>query len=128
VPAHITLTTRQYGAKLQLNEIPVPTMKDNDILVKIAAAGFCHTDYQVWEGVYESPTPIVPSHEPVGIVVAIGPKAGNKFKIGDRVGPIFFQHACHNCWGCETTKDIRHCQNKDMRGLMQDGTFSPTSS
>ncbi|KAF2736068.1 GroES-like protein [Polyplosphaeria fusca] len=114
----------KYKTKLQLNEILVPTMKDNDILVKIAAAGWCHTDTQVWEGVYESPTPIVPSHEPVGTVVAVGPKAGDKWKIGQRVGPIFMQHACHSCWGCETTNDLRHCINKDMRGLMQDGGFA----
>ncbi|KAF2112873.1 chaperonin 10-like protein [Lophiotrema nucula] len=113
-----------YKQPLQLNEIPVPTIGDNDILVKIGAAGFCHTDYQVWEGVYESPTPIVGSHEPVGTIVAVGPKAQAKWKIGQRVGPIFFQHACHNCWGCDSTNDIRHCVNKEMRGLMQDGGFA----
>jgi len=74
----------------------VPKIGENDILIKIGAAGFCHTDYQVWQGVYESPCPIVPSHEPVGTVVAVGPKAQKKWKVGQRVGVILFQHQCHS--------------------------------
>lgn len=60
--------------------------------MKIGAAGFCHTDYQVWEGAYKSPLPIVPSHEPVGTVVAVGLEVNGKFKIGDRVGVLLFRH------------------------------------
>lgn len=36
----------------------------------------------MWEGVYESPLPIVPSQEPVSTVVALGPEAEGKWKIG----------------------------------------------
>lgn len=101
----------------------MPTLGPNDALVKIGAAGWCHTDYQVWEGTYESPLPIVPSHEPAGTVVALGPQAQaeGKWKIGDRVGIILFRHACKHCAGCEVTGDIRFCEKGDFAGLKGDG-------
>ncbi len=99
----------------------MPHYGENDILVKIGAAGFCHTDYQVWEGVYKSPFPTIPSHEPVGTIVAVGSKAQDRWKIGQRVGVSFFRHQCHDCAGCKVTNDIRWCENKEMGGLMNDG-------
>ena len=128
----------------------MPTPGDNDLLIKIGAAGFCHTEYvknnvspfhaffvhhravagadvqnsyQVWEGVYESPTPLVPSHEHVGTIVAIGSQAqkSGKWKVGQRAGVLLFRHACHHCVGCDSTGDVRFCKNKDMAGLANDG-------
>lgn len=87
----------------------------------MGAAGWCHTDYQVWEGTYESPLPIVPSHEPVGTVVALGEQAQSKWKIGDRVGLLLFRHSCGHCSPCEVTGDIRFCENGDFAGLKGDG-------
>jgi D-arabinose 1-dehydrogenase-like Zn-dependent alcohol dehydrogenase len=95
----------------------VPQIGDNDLLVKIGAAGFCHTDYQVWEGVYQSPFPMVPSHEPVGTIVALGKKAQEKWKIGQRVGVSFIRHQCYDCTGCTVTGDIRFCENKECTYL-----------
>lgn len=83
----------------QVNEVPVPKVGPNDVLVKVGAAGFCHTDYQVWEGVYQSPLPIIPSHEPVGTVVAVGSKASEKYKVGDRVGVLLFRHMVRTLHG-----------------------------
>ena len=82
-----------------------------------------YRSYQVWEGVYSSPTPLIPSHEPVGTVAAVGSKAekAGKFKIGDAAGVLLFRHQCRTCIGCETTNDIRFCKNKDMAGLMANG-------
>lgn len=96
-------------------------MGDGDLLVKSGAAGFCHTDYQVWEGVYKTPTPTVPSHEPVGTIVAVGSKVDKKWKIGQRVGALLFRHPCYTCQGCKVNNDVRHCENKDMAGLSADG-------
>jgi D-arabinose 1-dehydrogenase-like Zn-dependent alcohol dehydrogenase len=97
---------------------------DTDLLVKSAAAGFCHTDYQVWEGVYESPTPIVPSHEPVGTIVAVGSKVQDRWKVGQRVGALLFRHQCHTCLGCKVNNDIRFCENIDFAGLKADGAMA----
>jgi len=104
----------------EINEVPVPKVGDHDLLVKIGAAGYCHTDYQVWEGVYESPLPIIPSHEPVGTIIAVGPKV-EKWKVGQRVGVGFIRHQCHDCTGCKVNDDIRWCDNKELGGLKNDG-------
>jgi NADPH:quinone reductase-like Zn-dependent oxidoreductase len=94
------------------------------VLIKTGAAGFCHTDYQVWEGVYKSPLPIAGSHEPVGTIVAVGSEAQSKWKVGQRVGVLLFRHACHACGGCKASNDIRFCENGDFAGLKADGGFA----
>ena len=103
----------------------MPQIGENDVLVKVGAAGFCHTDYQVWEGVYGQvygfKPPLTPSHEPVGTIVAVGSKAQARWQVGQRVGVSFFRHACSTCIGCTTTKDIRWCENKELGGLSHDG-------
>lgn len=68
-------------------------LEEYDILVQIKAAGMCHTDLQVLEGVYKeagSYTGMIGSHEPAGVVVKLGPKAESEgvVKLGDRVGSI----------------------------------------
>lgn len=115
------LKNSQWKKPYELHEVPVPTVGETDLLVKTGAAGFCHTDYQVWEGVYKSPTPMIPSHEPVGTVVAVGSKVDDKWKVGQRVGAILMRHQCHTCQGCRVHNDIRHCENKDLAGLSADG-------
>lgn len=99
-------------------------MGEKDVLIKVGAAGFCHTDYQVFQGVYESPCPIVPSHEPVGTIVAVGPKVDSYWKVGQRVGVNLFQHQCHSCIPCEVLDDIRFCENAELAGLKNNGGFA----
>lgn len=94
---------QQYRQRFEINEIPVPKIGDNDVLVKVGAAGWCHTDYQVWEGVYQSPFPTILSHEPAGTIVTVGPKAQEKWNIGQRVVFSFIKHQCHNCTSCKVT-------------------------
>ncbi|KAL4810675.1 chaperonin 10-like protein [Aspergillus unguis] len=123
----------EYNAPYKLEEIPIPNIKPNDLLLKTAAASFCHTDYQVYEGVYQSPLPLTPSHEPVGTVVDLGPKASaGGWQKGQRVGMLNFRHACGSCTGCMTARDpqrperpdTRFCANKDMAGISADGGFA----
>ncbi|KAF2726923.1 GroES-like protein [Polyplosphaeria fusca] len=104
-------------------EVPTPKPGDNDVLVKMGAAGYCHTDHQVWEGVYGSPLPLVPSHEPAGTIVEVGKNvaAEGTWKIGQRVGVLLFKHQCGHCIRCEHGYDIRYCENKEMAGLTHDG-------
>ncbi|KAH7039431.1 chaperonin 10-like protein [Macrophomina phaseolina] len=133
-----SIPTRMKAARLtefnkpyELQTVPVPTIGSSDLLVRIGAAGFCHTDYQVYEGVYESPLPLTGSHEPVGTVVAVGPEATRRgWKNGMRVGTLLFKHACGACHGCRTFRadggkpDARFCETKEMAGLTHDGGFA----
>ena len=71
---------------LSLRERPVPSPGAGEILVAVAACGVCRTDLHVVDGELEHPKlPIVPGHEIVGRVAAIG--AGvDGFALGERVG------------------------------------------
>jgi D-arabinose 1-dehydrogenase-like Zn-dependent alcohol dehydrogenase len=119
----------KFSEPYEVQEIPVPEYGDNDLLLKVGAAGFCHTDYQVYEGVYQSKLPLTPSHEPVGTVVAVGDKASKTWKVGQRVGMLNLRHACNKCGGCKTFRegdkpDLRFCENKSMAGIQDDGGFA----
>lgn len=102
------------------------------MLLRVGAAGFCHTDYQVYEGVYQSPCPMTPSHEPAGTVVAVGKKAESNWRVGQRVGMLNFRHPCNECIGCRTVRDVhapdepdtRFCEKKEMAGINSDGGFA----
>ncbi|KAI9149165.1 Acetylglutamate kinase [Paramyrothecium foliicola] len=123
----------EFNQNYELQDVPVPEIGDDDLLLKIEAAGFCHTDYQVFQGVYQSKLPMVPSHEPAGTIVAVGRNAAAKnWKVGQRVGALNVEHACGRCGGCRTYRetkpydqpDVRFCEKKDMAGIMNDGGFA----
>jgi D-arabinose 1-dehydrogenase-like Zn-dependent alcohol dehydrogenase len=65
-------------------DIPVPNIvHDHDVLIKVAVAGYCHTEMMVQNGDFESKMgshnklPLIPSHEGTGIVVAVGSQVSN---------------------------------------------------
>ena len=73
-------------APLVLADIDDPSPGDDEILIRVAACGVCHTELDEIEGRTPPPRlPVVPGHEVVGRVVATGGKAG-RFSAGDRVG------------------------------------------
>lgn len=104
-------------------------LKGYDCLVQIKAAGMCHTDLQVFEGVYNEQGAhkgMIGSHEPAGVVVALGPDAekDSKVKIGDRVGSINTYGYCGQCRPCKEN-GAQLCENvKGLLGLTIDGGFA----
>ena len=89
------------GSNFQVNKpyaiqtIPVPEPKGTDILVKVGAASFCHTDALALDGSWPCPKPITGSHEGCGTVAKIGPDVPKgSYKVGDRVGLHPFYHVC----------------------------------
>ncbi len=85
---------------LELGELPVPVPRENEILVKIAVCGVCHTELDEIEGrTPPSKFPIIPGHQIVGRVEKTGSKA-TRFNIGDRVGIAWIHSACGRCKFC----------------------------
>jgi S-(hydroxymethyl)glutathione dehydrogenase/alcohol dehydrogenase len=74
-------------------------LKTHDVLVRIKAAGLCHTDLEAIEGQLRYPMPIVLGHEAAGIVEAVGPEARG-VAIGDRVILSWNPH-CGHCFYCD---------------------------
>ncbi|OQK18188.1 alcohol dehydrogenase [Methyloprofundus sedimenti] len=85
---------------LEILELPVPVPAENEILLKVSTCGVCHTELDEIEGRTPPPKlPVVPGHQVVGRVEAIGTKV-TTFKTGDRVGVAWIFSACGKCKFC----------------------------
>jgi L-iditol 2-dehydrogenase len=67
-------------------DVPMPKIKDTEVMVKTHTVGICHSDYELLAGRYIIPIsyPVTPGHEWCGEIVEVG-KAVKNYKIGDRV-------------------------------------------
>jgi propanol-preferring alcohol dehydrogenase len=87
---------------LQLTDLPVPVPGPGNVLIKILACGVCRTELDQIEGRIMPPKlPIIPGHQPVGIVADAGSGA-KKFNIGERVGAAWIYSACGQCKFCRS--------------------------
>ncbi len=73
------------GAPFALQELELGELRDDEVLVKVAAAGICHTDLICRDGWYPVPLPAVLGHEGAGVVESVG-RGVTRFAPGDRVG------------------------------------------
>ena len=93
------------GQTLQYRDIPDPVPGPDQVLVKVTACGVCRTDLHVVDGdLTEERLPIIPGHEIVGRVEAIGAGAGH-LSIGDRVGVPWLGHTCGQCFFCRINQE-----------------------
>lgn len=83
---------------LSIEEIELDDPGDGEVLVRIAAAGLCHSDLSVIDGNRPRPTPMVLGHEAAGIVERLGPGVDD-LKIGDHVVMVFVP-SCGHCLPC----------------------------
>ncbi|KAK8843346.1 hypothetical protein IAR55_007002 [Kwoniella newhampshirensis] len=109
----------------KLETIPVPNVEGSQVLLKIGAAGLCHTDLMVMDGSFGGVYPIVGSHEPAGTVVALGKDAekNGTAKVGDRVAALLPKDPCGECSDCKLG-DWKYCANVKYGGINVDGFFS----
>lgn len=108
---------------LELSELPTPAPGPGEILVRVAACGVCHTDLHIAEG--ELPLrkkPVVPGHQVVGYVEALGPGTG-RFQVGARVGVAWLHWACGECSFCRRGQE-NLCPNAKFTGYHVDGGFA----
>src|SRR5215510_16608826 len=111
------------GTPLTLRERPVPVPSAGDLLVEIAACGVCRTDLHVVDGELPDPRlPIVPGHEIVGRVAAIGEGVAG-FAPGARVGVPWLGATCGVCPYCRDGRE-NLCDNPVFTGYTRDGGFA----
>jgi L-iditol 2-dehydrogenase len=81
---------------VRIEEMPIPTINDNELLVKVKASGICGSDVMEWYRIKKAPR--VLGHEITGDIVEVG-KNIKKYKVGDRV---FVSHhvPCNTCEFC----------------------------
>lgn len=115
---------REPGAPLVVEEIPVPTPRAGEALVKVSACGMCHSDLHVLGGAIAFPTPAVVGHEIAGTVVALGPGTERAaVRVGDQVAGGFLM-PCGSCEACGRGRDDL-CDPffslNRLKGLLYDG-------
>jgi aryl-alcohol dehydrogenase len=91
--------TEEKGAPFRLQELELGALRPDEVLVRVAAAGICHTDLICRDQWYPVPLPAVLGHEGAGVVDEVG-SAVTKVAPGDRVGMSF--HSCGACPTCQT--------------------------
>lgn len=122
------------GEPLQLNEMATPQPKGSEVLLKVLAAGVCHSDLHLADGYFDlgggkkmslqdrgMKLPVTLGHENVGEVVAVGPDAKG-VKIGARMlaDPWI---GCGNCAACQRNED-NLCMAMRSLGVFTNGGYA----
>jgi threonine dehydrogenase-like Zn-dependent dehydrogenase len=108
----------------ELREAPLPDVGPDDALLAVEACGVCGTDVEVFEGLLPTKFPIIPGHEPVGRVVAVGQNARRRWAVdeGDRVAV----HSTLTCGRCRTCRaGLRGCTAPEFADSTIYGFRSP---
>lgn len=104
-------------------QAPVPEPGPGEIRVKVRVCGVCRTDLHVIEGDLEpAKLPIIPGHQIVGTVDAIGPDC-DRLRQGDRVGLAWLRHVCGQCEWCTSDRE-NLCPNQRFTGYHADGGYA----
>lgn len=107
---------------LELQEIPIPEIGDFDILVKVKAAGICHSDAHYRAGISAVGfTPITLGHEVAGIVEKTG-RLVTSINVGDRVS-LHYLITCGNCYYCVSGNE-QFCEQGKMIGHHSNGGYA----
>lgn len=111
------------GTPLRLADRSDPLPGVGEIRLKVEACAVCRTDLHVIDGDLRHPKlPLVPGHEIVGIVDAVG-KGVARSRIGRRVGVPWLGHTCGHCPYCLADSE-NLCDQPDFTGYTRDGGFA----
>jgi len=115
---------REFGKPLTIEAWPIPEPGPDQVLVRIAATGVCHTDLHAVKGDWpvKPGLPFIPGHEGVGTVVALGRNV-KRVKEGDRVGIPWLHTACGYCPHCRTGWETL-CGSQQNTGYSVNGSFA----
>ena len=108
---------------LNLEDVERPEPGKGEILVRLKACGICHTDLHTVEGELDLPKlPLIPGHQIVGLVEALGPETST-FKKGDRVGVPWLSCTCGGCHYCKVGLE-NLCVSAQFTGYHVDGGYA----
>ncbi len=114
---------KQPGQKLQPVDLPDPQPNEHQVLIRVHACGVCRTDLHVVDGDLTEPVlPIVPGHQIVGRVEAVGGSV-EKFRPGERVGVPWLGESCGKCEFCRTDRE-NLCDHSRYTGYQINGGFA----
>lgn len=90
---------RSPDAPPRIEDVELSSARSGELLVRIEAAGVCHSDYHYMTGDLTAPLPLVLGHEGAGIVEEVGIGGSGRFQVGDRVA-LLWRPRCGKCAAC----------------------------
>jgi propanol-preferring alcohol dehydrogenase len=101
----------------------IPSIKADQLLIRVEACGLCHTDLHTVEGEIIPPRyPIIPGHQVVGRVSEVGSEV-DQWEPGDRVGIPWLFRACGECDFCMCGEE-NLCEVAEFTGFHQNGGYA----
>lgn len=118
---------REFKQPLTIEDIATPEPDPDEVIIKIEAAGVCHSDLHIAEGDWPQlaaivKRPLVLGHEVVGRVIKCGPEV-NHLAVGDRVGVPWIYWSCGRCEICKEGNE-NLCPAQMITGGTVDGGFA----
>ncbi|MCX6132670.1 MAG: zinc-binding dehydrogenase [Ignavibacteriales bacterium] len=112
----------EVGKPLQMQEIPIPAVGERDVLVRVRAAGICHSDAHYRSGLAPvRPLPMTLGHEIAGVIEQVGSQV-SAARIGNRVC-IHYNLTCGDCYHCSTGNE-QFCPHCLMLGHYTNGGYA----
>ena len=111
---------REINQPVVVEEIEVESPRRNEVMIKLAACGVCHSDYSVTTGTIPFPPPVVLGHEGAGLVVEVG-EGVTGLAVGDAVVSSFVS-MCGKCRYCQTGRPQLCDQAAKAAFTLPDGT------
>ena len=109
---------REYGGAFSVEPLTLAEPGPEEVLVRVKATGFCHTDHKVSHGARGVPVPVVLGHEGAGIVEAVGAEV-QSLDVGDHVVLTFAY--CGRCPSCRAGHPA-YCAHADELNFGANGT------
>ena len=108
---------------LEPAELPAPAPAAGELLVRVAVCGVCRTDLDVVDGrLTPAALPVVPGHQVVGRVAALGPGV-EEIRLGQRIGVAWIHSACGACRRCREGRE-NLCPHFVSTGCGHDGGYA----
>ncbi|KIJ63173.1 hypothetical protein HYDPIDRAFT_113771 [Hydnomerulius pinastri MD-312] len=111
----------QAPRQFDVRSVPIPTINEDEVLIKVTCCGICGTDGHVHEGEFIAKFPLIPGHEVIGTIASVG-KHVEGFNEGDRcvADPGV---TCEKCFYCRRGQSLL-CENFNGRGVTMAGGFA----
>ncbi len=117
------MVLEQPRRRLEPRSLPVPEPGARELLLRVEACAVCRTDLHIVDGELPDPVlPLVPGHEIVGIVEAVGAGA-TRYRPGDRVGVPWLGRTCGRCRMCLSGRE-NLCPDARFTGYQLPGGYA----
>lgn len=117
---------KEMGGPLVLEQVPLKLPGKGEILVKVEACGVCHSDMFPKHNAWGAGFPLVPGHEYIGKVAAVG-EGITGWKEGDGIGGCWHGGMCETCDNCKQGL-YQFCQPYIVNGVTKNGGCEYPSS